>query len=191
MNISNTPVNVVNKPAITVAHVGDTEVVLNEEYDDYELSGLEWASTNAERAPATCQDMQSFSWRAKSLRLTRVTILFSISPQLAIQLRGFSNPEATSPVSPLPPLATAPSPPSSPTPLRSRSKLSSPLQSGNLGVKAHHLFLLLSTKTLSRISILWQKIGVTPRVSRIPSVLGAFDSEAPTFGRSFVALTMS
>lgn len=135
--------------------------------------------------------MQSFSWRAKSLRLTRVTILFSISPQLAIQLRGFSNPEATSPVSPLPPLATAPSPPSSPTPLRSRSKLSSPLQSGNLGVKAHHLFLLLSTKTLSRISILWQKIGVTPRVSRIPSVLGAFDSEAPTFGRSFVALTMS
>ncbi len=41
MNISNTPVNVVSKPAITVAHVGDTEVVLNEEYDDYDLSGLE------------------------------------------------------------------------------------------------------------------------------------------------------
>lgn len=37
------------------------------------------------------------------------------------------------------------------------AKLSSPLQSGNLGVKAHHLFLLLPTKTLSRISILWQK----------------------------------
>lgn len=101
--------------------------------------------------------MQSFSWRAKSPRLTRVTILFSISPQLAIQSRGFSSLEATPPVSPPPPLATAPSPPSSPTPLRRRSKLSSPLQSGNLGVKTHHLFLLLSTKTLSKISILWQK----------------------------------
>lgn len=123
------------------------------------------------RCRASCRNMpshqqyQSPSWRIKNPPLTRVTILFSNSPQLAIQSRGFSNPQANPHLYPPPLLARPPairlSPLSLPIPLCRRAKLSPPTI-GQFGCQTPSpplfLFLLpLSTKTLSKISILWEE----------------------------------
>lgn len=192
--ISKPPLDLVSKPAISGAHVGDTDVVLNEEYDCNFRVWDELPSIPSEllqhAKPSTVsglelEDQEPTVDKGNDTLLELATIGDSIARIL----------ESASDPSPLSTTSTSTTTSNKAiTTVTTNSTLlpSETLFSKNRTIwvpKSHHLPSFSSSrpsppKRFQRSPFFGKKIGVTPRVSRIASVSGALDPEMPAFESS-------
>ena len=181
--ISKTPLDLVSKPAISDAHVGDTEVVLNDEYDCNSRAWNELSPMPSElpqhAKPSTVsepelEDQEPTVDKGDDTLLELATIGDSIARifESASEPSSLSTTSTSTTTSNMPPSET--------------------LSSNNRAIwvpRPHHLpsfssFCPSPPKRFQRSPFFGKKIGVTPRVSRITSVSGALDPQMPAFESS-------
>ncbi|MCJ1346153.1 hypothetical protein MMC31_004367 [Peltigera leucophlebia] len=189
--IPEAPVNVVSKPATTAAtagaHVGDTEVVLDEEYDyDY------WAWNELPPIPSELPTASAPKLKGQEPTVDKgdetLLELATVGKSIARIFESASDPSPLSTTSAstttsntaITAITTDSTPPTSDTPSTYKSRL--PLSSSSTSSSSSPFSFPSPPKRFQRSPFFGKKIGLTPRVSRISSVSGALDPEAPAFG---------